>query len=120
MQVMELFSSLFFQEVQNLSALQTALRFLPSVVTGAALNILTGFYAHKFRADYLVSVTTLLSAVAPLLMALINPTDSYWYSAFWAMLVSPLSADGTSLLEPSMYKSRHWPSAVGCGDLEVC
>ena len=91
---MEFFSSLFFQEVQNLSALQTALRFLPSVASGAALNILTGFYAYKFRANYLVSVTTLLSAVAPLLMALINPNESYWYSAFWAMLVSPLSADG--------------------------
>ena len=120
---MELFSSLFFQEVQNLSPIQTALRFLPSVISGATLNILTGFYAHKFRADYLVSVTTLLSAVAPLLMALINPSDSYWYSAFWAMLVAPLSADGTSLLGPSIYKITIpilSPSAVGCGDFEIC
>ena len=45
--VMEFFSSLFFQEIQQLSALQTSLRFLPSIVSGAALNIWTGFYAHK-------------------------------------------------------------------------
>ena len=93
-QVMEFFSSLFFQEVQSLSALQTSLRFLPSIVSGSVLNIWTGLYAHKFRADYLVSITTLVSAGAPLLMALINPKESYWYSAFWAMVISPLSADG--------------------------
>ena len=91
---MEFFCSLFFQEVQNLSALQTSLRFLPGVISGGFLNIWTGLYAHKFRADYLVASTTLLSAVAPLLMALINPNWSYWYSAFWAMLISPVSADG--------------------------
>ena len=94
---MEYFSSLFFQEVQHLSALQTALRFLPAVASGAALNIWTGFYAHRFRADYLVATTTMVSAAAPLLMALINPSESYWYSAFWAMLLGPLSADGKLL-----------------------
>ncbi|KAL8721628.1 MAG: hypothetical protein Q9225_001717 [Loekoesia sp. 1 TL-2023] len=91
--VMEFYSSLFFQEVQNLSSLQTALRFLPNVVSGAAFNICTGFYAHKFQAGYLVSITTLLSSLAPLLMALTNPTWSYWYTAFWAMLILPVSAD---------------------------
>lgn len=93
---MEYFSSLFFQEVQHLSALETALRFLPAVISGAALNIWTGFYAHRFRADYLVATTTMVSAASPLLMALINPAESYWYSAFWAMLLGPLSADGKS------------------------
>lgn len=94
--VLEFFASLFFQEVQHLSPLQTSLRFLPSVVTGAILNVSTGLFAHKVRADYLVIASTLLSGAAPLLMALINPTWPYWYSAFWAMLVSPLSCDGTS------------------------
>lgn len=116
---MEFFCSLFFQEVQSLSALQTALRFLPSVLSGAVINILTGFYAYKFRADYLVSVSTLLSAAAPLLMALINPTESYWYSAFWAMVAAPLSADGRSLLE-SNTTSVLSPSALGHGRFEVC
>jgi len=75
--VIEYFSSLFFQEVQHLSALQTSLRFLPSVVSGVILNITTGLFAHKFRADYLVIITSLVSGGAPLLMALINPTWPY-------------------------------------------
>ncbi|KAL8833233.1 MAG: hypothetical protein Q9170_004397 [Blastenia crenularia] len=89
--------ALFFQEIQHLSSLQTALRFLPEVATGAVLNILTGFYAHKFHAGVIVSVSTLLSALAPLLMAITNPEWSYWYSAFWAMLILPVSADGEEL-----------------------
>ena len=93
--VLEYFSSLFFQEIQHLSALQTSIRFLPSVITGLILNVTTGLFAHKFRADYLVTISSLLSAVSPLLMALINPKWPYWYSAFWVMLVSPLSADST-------------------------
>lgn len=90
---MEWFSTLFFQDVQHLSALQTSLRFLPNVIIGAILNVGTGLVAHKFRADYLVTITSLLSAGSPLLMALINPDWPYWYSAFWAMCLSPVSSD---------------------------
>ena len=90
---LEWFSSLFFQRVQHLSALETSLRFLPNAIFGAILNVSTGLIAHKFRADYLVTCTSLLSAGAPLLMALINPDWPYWYGAFWAMLLSPMSSD---------------------------
>ena len=95
-QGVEYFSSLFFQEVQHLSALQTAVRFLPNVVLGIILNVCTGVYASKFRVDYLVCTCTLVSAVAPLLLALIDPKWSYWRSAFFAMLISPVAGDGTS------------------------
>ena len=91
--VVEWFFTLFFQKVQHLSALQTSLRFLPSVILGAILNVGTGFIAHRFRADYLVTITSLLCAGSPLLMALINPSWPFWYSAFWAMFLSPLSVD---------------------------
>lgn len=94
--VLEYFASLFFQEVQELSALQTSLRFMPAVVSGAIVNISTGLFVHKIRADYLVIVTTLVSGISPLLLALINPSWPYWYAAFWAMLISPLSCDGMS------------------------
>ena len=91
--VMEWFFSLFFQDVQHLSALQTSLRYIPSIISGLLLNIATGFLAHKFRADYLVVVTSLISAIGPLLMALVNPAWPYWYSTCWAMLLGPFSAD---------------------------
>ncbi|RAH75713.1 aminotriazole resistance protein [Aspergillus aculeatinus CBS 121060] len=85
--------SLFFQEVQELSGFQSALRFLPNVVIGVLLNLGTGLLVHRVHANHLVLVSSLLSAGSPLLMAIIDPQWSWWYCAFWAVLLSPLSAD---------------------------
>ena len=91
--VIEYFFSLFCQDVQHLSALQTSLRYIPGIISGSILNIATGALAHKFRADYLVVATSFISAICPLLLALVNPEWPYWYSACWAMLLGPFSAD---------------------------
>ncbi|KAJ5685825.1 hypothetical protein N7536_008444 [Penicillium majusculum] len=79
---METILSLFFQEVQDLSAFQAALRFLPNVIIGIVLNIGTGLLVHRLHADHLVLVSTFLSAGSPLLMAIINPNWSWWYFIF--------------------------------------
>ena len=90
---MELFSSLFFQEVQDLSALQASLRILPNMLLGIATNFLTGYFIDKVKAIYAVLISSVLCAGAPLLMAVIDPEWRYWYDAFWAQLLAPLSAD---------------------------
>lgn len=73
-----------FQNVQHLSALESSIRFLPSIVVGVALELTTGFFVHKLSAQYLVMGSALLSAGAPLLMALIDADWPYWYDAFFA------------------------------------
>jgi hypothetical protein len=83
-----------FQEVQNLSAFEAAIRFMPNVIIGIVLNLATGLLVHRLRANWLVLVTTVLSAGSPLLLAIIDPKWSWWYCAFWAVLLAPLSADG--------------------------
>jgi len=77
--------------------MQAALRFLPSVIIGIILNLGTGLLVHRLHANYLVLVTSVLSAGSPLLMAIIDPEWSWWYCAFWAMLLGPVSADGEYL-----------------------
>lgn len=47
----------------------------------------------RFPARWLVTVSSVLCAAAPLLMALVNPSWNYWYMEFWAQLLSPMSAD---------------------------
>ncbi|KAI4240100.1 MAG: hypothetical protein L6R40_005339 [Gallowayella cf. fulva] len=93
MNSMEFFVSLFYQDVQELSALQASLRFVPGLVVGFCLNVATGLLVHKVPAHYLVIITTFICAGSPLLMALINPKWSYWYAAFWSMVLYPVSAD---------------------------
>ncbi|THC95567.1 hypothetical protein EYZ11_004939 [Aspergillus tanneri] len=70
-----------------------AIRFLPSVLIGMVLNLATGLMIHRFHANHLILVTTALSAVSPLSMAIINLKWPWWHCAFWAMLLGPLSAD---------------------------
>jgi nitrate/nitrite transporter NarK len=87
------FTTLFYQEIQNLSPLSTSPRFLPMVLTGTATNIITGMLVHRVNANKLVIGAAALTTIAPLLMALANPHSSYWSMIFEAMLLSPIATD---------------------------
>lgn len=93
MQTMELFCGLFWQEVQLLSPHQASIRFLPSMVLAALLNLVTGLIVDKFPVIYLVLISSALGAVGPLLMAINTPSWPYWYAAFPAQFFEPLSPD---------------------------
>ena len=90
---MELFSSLYFQQIQNSTPLSASLRLLPNLIVGTLINLTTGLFVDKFPARWLVAGASFLCAVAPLMMAVVNPEWSYWYMEFWAQLLAPLAAD---------------------------
>ena len=77
-----------------MSPIGSSLRFLPNVIVGSILNITTGLIVHRVPVSLFVVLTSAICAISPLLMALINPAWSWWWCAFWAMLVLPLSIDG--------------------------
>ncbi|RYP66130.1 hypothetical protein DL771_007964 [Monosporascus sp. 5C6A] len=88
-----LFSALYFEHVEDLSALETSIRFLPMVIVGAATNIATGFLVEKVQVRHLVSYSAVITLASPLLMALVTPSWGYWKGAFIAMVLSPLHPD---------------------------
>ncbi|KAF4848960.1 Methylenomycin A resistance protein [Colletotrichum siamense] len=90
---MEQYCSLFFQEVQGLSATETSTRLLPSLVVGIILNFTTGLFVHKVSARWLVAGSSIVCAGGPVLMALAKPEWPYWYNAFFAQLLQPISGD---------------------------
>ncbi|OBS17260.1 hypothetical protein FPOA_12225 [Fusarium poae] len=90
---MDLMTSLYFQEIQHLSALDASIRIVPSAVVGLTLNLTTGFIVNRVPAVWLVNATTLLSSGSPLLMALMKPGWSYWTGAFLAQILLPFSFD---------------------------
>ncbi|KAE8448221.1 hypothetical protein EG329_009651 [Mollisiaceae sp. DMI_Dod_QoI] len=92
-EAMQFFLTLFYQSVQSLSPIQTSLRFLPMVVTGSLTNFLTGWLVKHVRADILVLSSAAVSAIAPLLMAIVDPSWSYWTAAFFATACAPVCAD---------------------------
>ncbi|KAL6711523.1 hypothetical protein ACN47E_004457 [Coniothyrium glycines] len=89
----ELFSSLYFQEVQHASTLTTSLYLLPNLVTGVLINLLVGFTVHRIPARVLVAGSALICTLSPLIMALMPSTASYFKLAFWAQIFAPFSAD---------------------------
>jgi len=89
----EYFLTLFYQTIQSLSAIQTSLRFLPMVFTGAVANFVTGWLVKRVRADVLILGSGAISTVAPLLMAVVDPKWSYWACAFFATAFTPICAD---------------------------
>lgn len=93
MNSIELFSSLYFQEIQQATPLTTSLYLLPNLGAGVLLNILVGTFVHKIPALYLVSVSAVICSMSPLFMALLNPAWNYFYLAFWAQMFAPFSAD---------------------------
>ncbi|KAJ5745668.1 Major facilitator superfamily domain general substrate transporter [Penicillium odoratum] len=86
-------STLFFQDVQDMSALQASIRFLPMAVVGVATNILTAHLVSRVNVNLLLGVSALMTAISPLLMAIASPKWTYWAAAFVAMTLSPINGD---------------------------
>lgn len=61
------------------------------------MNLGMGLLVHRFRPDHLILATSVITALSPLLMAIIDPSWSWWYASFWAVMLGPLSASGTAL-----------------------
>ncbi|KAL4762592.1 uncharacterized protein BDW70DRAFT_158568 [Aspergillus foveolatus] len=88
---MEVFASLFFQEVQGLSALQSSARILPSLVAGVLMNIMVDQFVHRIPSFLIVTAASTDCARSPLLMALVHPLTPYWANAFVAQVLQPIS-----------------------------
>ncbi|TLS25440.1 hypothetical protein PpBr36_07716 [Pyricularia pennisetigena] len=89
----ELFSSLYFQEIQHHSSLTTSLLLLPMILVGTLANFSTGIFIDRLPAQWLIAISSMLTAGTPLIMALVDPNLNYWHLQFWAQVLAPLSAD---------------------------
>ena len=66
---------------------------LPSLIVGVLINLVIGLAVHKVPAFWIVTITSILCAGSPLLMAVIQPAWPYWGNAFVAQLLQPISCD---------------------------
>lgn len=82
------------QKIQLLPAKEASLRLIPNMLIGFILNPTIGLAVQHVRIDYLLTIASMLSAVAPLLLALTDPAWSYWYAEFWSMLLCGVAVDG--------------------------
>ena len=52
-----------------------------------------GLLVDRFRAIYLIGISSVLASLSPLIMATLDPSLSYWRGAFAAQLLCPVSAN---------------------------
>jgi hypothetical protein len=78
---------------------------------GAVVNIAIAFLISKVKVQYLVVISAVVSAIAPILMATVRIDENYWFAPFWALFLSPVNPDG----RPSLFSScicvpaaRYW------------
>lgn len=87
-------STLFFQDIQNSSALQASIRFLPMAVVGVVTNMIAAYLVSRVNVNILLGISAIITAVSPILMAVASPKWTYWTAAFFAMILSPVNGDG--------------------------
>ncbi|KAF3483302.1 uncharacterized protein GIQ15_02626 [Arthroderma uncinatum] len=89
----EYFTTLYFQKVEGLTALQSSIRFLAHIIMGASVNVATAYLISRVKVQPLVVVSALITMIAPILMATLKVGENYWFSPFWALFLSPVNPD---------------------------
>ncbi|KAF7347388.1 MFS general substrate transporter [Mycena venus] len=84
--VLSYFCTLYYQQVNQLDPLQTALRFVPMTTAGVLVNIITGYVMNRVPGQPLMMAGILGSIIAPLIFAVMNVHASYWTTAFLVMI----------------------------------
>ncbi|KAJ7359135.1 major facilitator superfamily domain-containing protein [Mycena albidolilacea] len=80
------FLTLYYQQVNQLNPLQTAVRFIPMTVAGVLVNIVAGYVMNRVPGQFLILAGMLGCAIAPLVFALMDVHSSYWQTAFLVMI----------------------------------
>jgi len=77
----------------ELQTLESVARLVPAFVSGVFCNVFVGLMAAHVPIVWLLGIGTLSTTIACLLLALINPSTTYWAFAFPATFLSVMGAD---------------------------
>ncbi|TFK52208.1 MFS general substrate transporter [Heliocybe sulcata] len=85
--VLQYLSTVYFQNVQGLSPVKTAIRFIPEAIADFVVNVSTGWIIEHIPGQWLNMFGILTSMTASVLFAIINPAVSFWRNAFWVTVL---------------------------------
>ena len=109
---LEQYINFYFQEVQHITALGAALRYLPAPLSAVISGLTVGNVLHFVDARSIVVVTTLLSCAPAILMALINIKWPYWAGTFPAVILAPTGPDTLFTVAAILFSDIFPPEAT--------
>ncbi|KAH9172954.1 efflux transporter [Lactarius sanguifluus] len=86
---------LYYQTYLDLTPIQTMPRMLPLFVAGIVASVVIALTIMRVTVVYLVATGTLMTACADVLIAVINPTASFWAFCFPSTFLVALGVDLT-------------------------
>ncbi|KAH9031333.1 efflux transporter [Lactarius pseudohatsudake] len=86
---------LYYQTYLDLTPIQTMPRMLPLFVGGIAASVVIALTIGRVAIVYLVATGTLMTACADILIAVINPSASFWAFCFPSTFLVALGVDLT-------------------------
>ncbi|KZS91971.1 putative efflux transporter [Sistotremastrum niveocremeum HHB9708] len=86
-------ATIYYQSYREFTPMLTVVRFLPMTVTGILCNVAVALVIGRLPVHYLVAIGCTLTAIAPLLFAIINNSAPYWAFGFPAAIVAVFGAD---------------------------
>ncbi|RKO92584.1 major facilitator superfamily-domain-containing protein [Blyttiomyces helicus] len=87
------YATLFFQNIQTTTPLQTTARFIPMAISGISVNVVMAVTINKIPARYLLMVAMAAFTASAVLFALSAPDQSYWSMPLPALLLCVVGAD---------------------------
>ncbi|KAH9905432.1 major facilitator superfamily domain-containing protein [Xylariomycetidae sp. FL2044] len=87
----EYFTTLFFQEVQHLSALQSSIRYFSQIIMGTSVNIVLVYLIPRVPVIILTVVSACITLVSPAIMATVAIDVGYWAGPCWALFLCPVN-----------------------------
>ncbi|CAI6289739.1 unnamed protein product [Periconia digitata] len=93
MNCIQYLTTLYFQQIEKTSALQSSLRFIPHICAGIFINVLTGYLVSRVHIQKLAVVSAFVTVGSPALLATMPIGTNYWFAPFWALVLSPISPD---------------------------
>ncbi|RYP02175.1 hypothetical protein DL764_005926 [Monosporascus ibericus] len=87
----EYFTTLFFQQVQELPALESSIRYFSQIVMGTSVNIVLVYLISRVRVVVLTVASACITLVSPAIMASVGVDASYWAGPCWALFLCPVN-----------------------------
>ncbi|KAK0645266.1 putative MFS-type transporter [Lasiodiplodia hormozganensis] len=91
----EQFMAFYLEYVRGVAPLQSSLYFLPAPIAGTLVNVAVGALLPLMQPAVAVPVACAVTAVAPLILALLCRVDGpgYWHAVFEAMALNVVAPD---------------------------